>query len=223
MINSFENNGLSYDYLIARSGIIGRQILRLCRFIHEKDEYKFDRPGGIGGIFIRQRWLRRFLGIRGVSWMLNAFYTYYVGGSLTRSDQLTFAKLHGMKDKAYRLTLFNALFCGTPCALGYFLLGEGFNLLKGIHSYAELPSLLAQHTSLGIGMVSFAVDMFRAVDSALNNRCWAPFGFMPIAINLPTYLKRIFHKSCSKPAEGKSDRQVNTSMADTCTLRQRTG
>ena len=43
MINAFENNGLSYDYLISRSGIIGRQILKLCRFINEKDELKFDQ------------------------------------------------------------------------------------------------------------------------------------------------------------------------------------
>lgn len=220
MINAVENNGLSYDYLIFRSGIIGRQILRLCRFIHEKDEYKFDRPKGIGGFFIRQKWLRNILGIRAVSSILSAFYTYYVGGSLTRSDQLTFAKLHDMKDKAYRLTLFNALFFGIPCALGYFLLGEGFHLLKGIHSYVELPSLLARHTSLGIGLVSFSVDMFRAVDSALNHRSWAPFGFMPIAINLPTYLKRIFQKAPSKPTDGKPGRQIKTQMADTCTLRR---
>ena len=221
MINAFENNGLSYDYLIARSGIFGRQILRLCRFIHEQDEYKFDRPKGIGGFFIRQRWLRSILGVRTVSSILNAFYTYYVGGSLTRSDQLTFARLHGMKDKAYRLTLFNALFCGTPCALGYFLLGEGFHLLKGIHSYVELPSLLAQHTSLGIGLVSFLVDMFRAVDSALNHRCWAPFGFMPIAINLPTYLKRIFQRASSKHTRGSGEcsQHIKTQMTDTGSLR----
>jgi hypothetical protein len=218
MINAVENNDLSYDYLISRSGIIGRQILRLCRFINEKDEFKFDRPKGIGGFFIRQGWLRSILGVRIVNRILNAFYTYYVGGSLIRSDQLTFAKLHGMKDKAYRLTFFNALFCGTPCALGYFLLGEGFQLLSGIHSYAELPSLLAQHTSLGIGLVSFSVDMFRAIDSALNHRCWAPFGFMPIAINLPTYLKRIFQRKSSKHTDDKRSRQIKPQMADASTL-----
>ena len=100
MINAVENNGLSFDYLISRSGIIGRQILRLSRFINEKDESKFDRPKGIRGFFIRQGWIRSILGVRTVSRILNAFYTYYVGGSLTRSDQLTFAKLHGIKDKA---------------------------------------------------------------------------------------------------------------------------
>jgi len=220
MINGVENNGLTYDYLISRSGIIGRQILRLCRFINEKDEYKFERPKGIRGFFIRQRWLRSILGVRVVNRILTAFYTYYVGGSLTRSDQLTFAKLHGMKDNAHRLTLFNALFCGTPSALCYFLLGEGFHLLSGIHSYAELPSLLAKHTSLGIGLVSISVDMFRAVDSALNHKCWAPFGFMPIAINLPTYLKRIFQRKSSKLAGDKHSRQVKPQMADTCTLRR---
>lgn len=220
MINSVENNGLSFDYLISRSGIIGRQILRLCRFINEKDEFKFDRTKGMGGFFIRQRWLRSILGVRIVNRILNAFYTYYVGGSLTRSDQLTFAKLHGMKDNGYRLTLFNALFCGIPCALGYFFLGEGFHLLSRIHSYAELPSLLAKHTSLGIGLVSFSVDMFRAIDSALNHRCWAPFGFMPIAINLPTYLKRIFQRKSSKETDGKHDRQVNPQMADNFTQRR---
>ena len=220
MINAIENNGLSFDYLISRSGIIGRQILRLCRFINEKDEFKFDRPKGIGGFFIRQGWLRRILGIPIVNRILNAFYTYYVGGSLTRSDQLTFAKLHGVKDKAFQLTLFNALFCGIPCALGYFLLGEGFHLLSHFHSYAELPSLLAKHTSLGIGMVSFSVDVFRAVDSAWNHRCWAPFGFMPMTINLPTYLKRILQRKSSKHFDGNPRQPLKPQMADTYTLRR---
>ena len=220
MINAFENNGLSYDYLISRSGIIGRQILKLCRFINEKDELKFDRPKGPAGFFIRQRWVRSLLGIPTVNLILNAFYTYYVGGSLTRSDQLTFAKLHGIQDKAYRLTLFNSLFCGIPCALGYFLLGEGFQLLSGIHSYAELPSLLAKHTSLGIGLMSFSVDTFRAIDSSINHRCWAPFGFMPIAINLPTYLKRIFQSKSSKETQEKQSRHIKPQMTDTCAQRR---
>jgi hypothetical protein len=73
--------------------------------------------------------------------------------------------------------------------LCYFLAGEGFNLLSRLHSYTELPALLASHTSLWIGIVSLAVDMFRAVDSFWNRRCWAPFGMLPFAINLPTYLK----------------------------------
>ena len=200
-INYLQANDPTFDYLIARSGIIGRQILKFCRFIHNKDTDKFDRTTGFAGFWLRQRWLRRLLGVRGVSRLLDVFYTYYIGGSLTRTDQMTFARLHGMDGNAYRLTLFNAIFCGIPCALGYFLLGEGFSLLRGIHSYAELPSFLAQHTSLGIGLISLSVDIFRAIDSYWNRRCWAPFGFMPLAINIPTYLKRIFQNGGPASAE----------------------
>jgi len=194
-MNHLQINDVTFDYLIDRSGIIGKRILKLCRFIHKKDEYKFDRTTGFAGFWLRQGWLRRVIKVRTISWLLNVFYTYYIGGSLTRSDQLTFARLHGMDGSAYRLTLFNAIFCGVPCALGYFLLGEGFSLLQGIHSYAQLPSLLAKHTSLGFGFTSFAVDIFRAGDSLWHKRCWAPFGFIPLAINIPTYLKRLFQGS----------------------------
>ena len=202
-INHLQPNDPTFDYLISRSGIIGRQILRFCRFIHNKDTDKFDRATGFAGFWLKQKWLRRLLGIRIVSQLLDLFYTYYVGGSLTRSDQKTFARLHGMDGNAFRLTLFNAVFCGFPCAAGYFLLGEGFYLLKGIHSYAELPSLLAKHTSLAIGMISLLVDIFRAIDSLWHKRCWAPFGIMPLIINVPTYLKRIFQNGEHKPADNK--------------------
>jgi hypothetical protein len=197
-----EINHETFDYLIGRSGIIGRQILKLCRFVHRKDQEKFHRATGFWGFWLRQRWLQGMLRIPGISRLLDVFYTYYIGGSLTRSDQLTFARLHGMDGDAYRLTLFNAVFCGTPCALGYLLLGEGFSLLKGIHSYAELPSLLAQHASLGIGLSSFTVDIFRAVDACCRRRCWAPFGFMPLVINTPTYLKRLVKGSEPLPETG---------------------
>ena len=209
-INSLPLNDQTFDYLIARSGIIGRQILKLCRFIHNKDADKFDSATGFGGFWLRQKWLRGLLGIRIVSLLLDWFYTYYIGGSLTRSDQKTFARLHGMDGNAYRLTLFNAVFCGFPCAIGYFLLGEGFDLLKGIHSYAEIPSLLARHTSLGIGIISLSVDVFRAIDSFWNKRCWAPFGFMPLVINIPTYLKRIFQNGEQKPAGNTSNGSEGT-------------
>jgi hypothetical protein len=145
----------------------------------------------------------RLLIIRALSGFMIAFYTYYIGGSLTRRDQQTFAKLNGMDGNAYRLTLYNAFFCGIPSAMGYFLLGEGFSLLKGIHSLAELPSLIAQRTSLAMGLLSLAVDIFRIIDSAWHRRCWAPLGMFPLIINLPTYLKLIWTRIAS-PAIGSS-------------------
>jgi hypothetical protein len=218
-MNHLQINDAMFDYLIARSGIVGRQILKLCRFIHREDHDKFDRATGLEEFWLRQRWLRRLLEVRGVSRLLNVFYTYYIGGSLTRSDQVTFAKLHGMGGNAYRLTLFNAIFCGIPCALGYFVLGEGFSLLKGVHSYAELPSLLAQHTSLGVGLTSLSVDLFRAVDSFWHRRCWAPFGFLPLAINIPTYFKRLFQNGKhvsekSRKTHPDSDHHANKRQID---------
>ena len=176
------------DQLIARSGIVSRQILKLYRFVRESG----SRPIAShtkGKLWIRQEQIRRLLSAIGISRLADLLYTYYLGGSLTRQDQLTFARIHGMADRAYLLTGVNALACGIPTALCYFLAGEGFGLLSRLHSYTELPALLASHTSLWIGMLSLAVDMFRAVDSFWHRRCWAPLGMLPFAINLPTYLK----------------------------------
>ena len=158
---------------------------------------------GLTGFWQNQIRHNRLLIIRALSVFMIAFYTYYIGGSLTRSDQQTFAKLYGMDGNAYRLTLYNALFCGIPSAMGYFLLGEGFSLLKDIHSLAELPSLIAQRTSLFMGLLSLAVDIFRMIDSAWHRRCWAPLGVFPIIINLPTYLKLIWTRIAS-PAKASS-------------------
>jgi len=211
MLKRFEINDITFDYLIARSGIIGRQILRLCRYINTAEHQKAANPSGLERMWLQQRRLRRFLGVRLISRLLVVFYTYYIGGSLTRSDQLTFARLFRMNGEAYRLTLFNALFCGIPCALVYFLLGEGFYLLKSLHSYAELPSLMAQHTSLAIGAMSLTVDLFRLVDAAWHRRCWAPFGVLPFLINFPTYLKR-FYQSSPLSSNKRSER-AETSVA----------
>jgi hypothetical protein len=203
-INTLEFNDHTFDYLIARSGIVGRQILRLCRYISKTEDFKTDPASGLEIFWLRRRRLRRLLGISVINRLLLTFYTYCIGGSLTRSDQITFGRLLGMDGRAYRLTLFNALFFGTPCALGYFLLGEGFSLLKSLHSYAELPSLMAQHTSLGIGLASFAVDLFRAADSFWNRRCWAPFGIFPLLINVPTYFKKLFQPADSAIKQRKA-------------------
>ena len=213
-IKKFEFNDHTFDYLIVRSGIIGRQILRLCKYISKTEDKKSAQPSGLERIWLRQRRIRQLLGVRGISWLLVTFYSYYIGGSLTRRDQTTFGRLLGMDGYAYRLTLFNALFCGIPCAAGYFFLGEGFSLLRKLHSYAELPSLLAQHTALGIGFVSLTVDLFRAADSFLNRRCWAPFGVLPMIINIPTYLKQLFQPTKSAINSGRAAKQPLPSKND---------
>ena len=182
----------SYDYLIARSGIFGRQILKLARYILISNGHTTEELDGSSNYWQKQIRHNRLIIIRGLSNLLVTFYTYYIGGSLTRSDQQTFARLNGMNGNAYQLTLFNALFCGIPTALCYFLLGEGFSLLKSAHSFAELPSLIAQKTSLSMGILSLVVDIFRLIDSAWHKRCWSPLGVLPVIINLPTYLKKLF-------------------------------
>ncbi len=195
MVSGSESTEIAFDYLVSRSGLIARQILKLARILHEM-ENRFNAEalsatvskGGLQGYY-NQKWVQR------TRRLATLFYIYYVGGSLTREDQLTLGRLRGMGEKVFRLTLFNALCFGIPCALGYFLLGEGFNLLKEIHTYAELPLLFAKHTSLTIGTVSLLIDLFRAADALWHRRCWAPFGFMPFAINLPTYLKRLFQRT----------------------------
>jgi len=192
MFRHIHIDGATFDYLIARSGILGRQVLRICRRISRSDIRNSPPPPGAKQGRSRRQALSMLPATGVISRGVVVFYTYYFGGSLTRSDQITFGRLLGMNDTAYRITLYNALFCGIPCAMGYFLMGEGFSLLKNIHSYAQLPSLMAQHTSLAIGTISLSVDIFRAVDAAWHRRCWAPFGFLPLIINTPTYLKRLF-------------------------------
>lgn len=187
-MDSSARHDATVDQLIARSGIISRQILKLYRFMRETGSTQVVSHR-MGRLWSREKQIRRFLSAVGISKLADLLYTYYLGGSLTRQDQLTFARIHGMADRAYLLTGVNALACGIPTALCYFLVGEGFSLLSRLHSYTQLPALLISHTSLWIGMVSLAVDMFRAVDSFWHRRCWAPFGMLPFAINLPTYLK----------------------------------
>jgi hypothetical protein len=187
-MDSSAQNDATVDQLIARSGIISRQILKLYRFMRQTGSTQVASHR-MGRLWSREEQIRRFLAAVGISKLADLLYTYYLGGSLTRQDQLTFARIHGMAEQAYLLTGVNALACGIPTALCYFLAGEGFSLLSRLHSYTELPALLASHTSLWIGMVSLAVDGFRAVDSFWHRRCWAPFGMLPFAINLPTYLK----------------------------------
>ncbi|MEW6671171.1 MAG: hypothetical protein AB1427_05670 [Thermodesulfobacteriota bacterium] len=187
----------SIDYLISRSGFVGRQLLKLARWLLMNNGTAVKSSHGLTGFWQQQIRHNRLRIIRALSGFMIVFYTYYIGGSLTRSDQQTFAKLNGMDGNAYRLTLYNACFCGIPTAMGYFLLGEGFSLLKGLHSLAELPSLIAQQTSLGMGILSLAVDIFRMIDSAWHRRCWAPLGMFPLLINLPTYLKLIWTRVAS--------------------------
>jgi len=192
VLNGFESNEIVFDRLISRSGIIGRQILRLALFMQELENELSVRTKGLPGSGLQQRKRLQLRGAHIINRWVGVLYFYYVGGSLTRGDQITLARLLGMGGNAYRLTLFNAFFFGIPCGLGYFLLGEGFNLLKEVHTYAELPSLFARHASLGIGTISLVVDLFRIIDALWHHRCWAPFGFVPFVINLPTYLKRFF-------------------------------
>jgi hypothetical protein len=94
-----------------------------------------------------------------------------------------------MENHAYRLTLMNSIVFGIPSVGLYFAAGEGFELLSRLNSVAELPSLVAAQVSFGLGVINAAVHLFRIFDSLLHRRCWAPFGAVPLFINLPTYLK----------------------------------
>ncbi len=169
------------DYLICNSGLFSRQILKLARRLYR---LQAARAGKRYSSTIR---IFRRLGA-----IVLIIFTFYVGGSLTRSDQHTLARLRGMPSgDAYRLTLFNAIFFGIPCAFNYFLLGEGFRLLSTVNSLVELPALLTKNLLFSIGLISLAVDLFRMTDAAWRRRCWAPFGLMPFVINFPTYLKMV--------------------------------
>jgi hypothetical protein len=168
------------DYLIKNSGLFSRQILKLARRL-----YLLPTLAGAG-----RRNTATARVVRGLSAAIVFVFTYYIGGSLTRSDQHTLARLKGMPGgHAYRLTLFNALCFGIPCAFNYFLLGEGFRLLSTVDGLVELPALLTRDLLFSIGLISLAVDLFRMTDAAWHRRCWAPFGLMPLVINLPTYIK----------------------------------
>ena len=184
------------EYLIANSGLVGRHILRFGRMLYffkesihpspEKPHARADQSG-------------RMLYLQVAKWigaLIIFLFTYYVGGSLTRSDQLTLARMNGLGiDRAYQLTLFNALFFGLPCALVYFFMGEGMRWVGDLHSLAAIPAWIGRNTAQLLGLTSLIVDLFRAVDAAWRRRCWAPFGLFPFLINLPTYLKKAIKRT----------------------------
>ena len=150
------------------------------------------------------RWkLRRGLDRSGISRLIDFLYTYGIGGSLTRQDQLTFARFHAMEDRAYRLTLVNSLAFGVPSALVYFAVGEGFEILSRASSIAEVPSLVAAQASFVMGVINAAVHLFRIFDSLAHRRCWAPIGAIPLVINLPTYLKTAKRKISDRQSGSK--------------------
>jgi hypothetical protein len=168
--------------LFEHSGYLGDRIVALYRFMHD--------AGQFSGSNNPWRWkLRRWLDRYGISRVIDFLYTYGIGGSLTRQDQLTFARFHAMEGRAYRLTLVNSLAFGIPSALLYFAVGEGFEILSRASSMAEFPSLVAAHASFAMGVINAAVHLFRIFDSLAHRRCWAPLGTIPLVINLPTYLK----------------------------------
>jgi hypothetical protein len=160
----------------------------------EQEDKGTERRKTINSVWSKEHRLRRFLTRFGLSTLADLLFTYYVGGSLTRQDQLIFAQIRGIGDRPYLLTLRNAIFCGIPMALFYFLLGEGFDLLSEMHSYTELPAFMARHISLLMGTISLIVDLFRAFDAAWMKRCWAPFGIMPFVVNMPTYFNRLLDR-----------------------------
>jgi len=162
---------------ISESGFLTGWIIALYRQVHAA-----GRTGERGGF---RRWFDR----TGISALVDFGYTYGIGGSLTRRDQLTFARFHRMEDRAHRLTLINSVVFGLPAAGLYFAAGRGFELLSQLDSATELPSLVAANASFALALVNAAVDIFRIFDSWLNRRCWAPFGTVPLLLNLPSYLK----------------------------------
>ena len=184
-------NGAS-ELHIEDSGVIGRQIIRLYRFMHAAHRTSEGRArdaaassGSPAGK------LRHILDRAGISRTVDFLYTYGIGGALTRQDQLIFARFHAMHDRAYRLTLLNSVFFGIPSACAYFAAGEGFELLSSASSVAQIPSLAAAYTSFAMAIVNAAMNLFRMLDSLIHRRCWAPLGTIPILINLPTYLKSV--------------------------------
>lgn len=173
-----EASGLLFE----DSGFLGRRIIGLYQFMHDSGF------SGLTGETWRRK-SRRLLDRTGMSALVDFLYTYGIGGSLTRPDQLIFARFHSMENHAYRLTLMNSIVFGIPSVGLYFAVGEGFELLSRLNSVAELPSLVAAQVSFGLGIINAAVHLFRIFDSLLHRRCWAPFGAVPLVINLPTYLK----------------------------------
>lgn len=192
LLPEHEASGLLFD----GSGYLGRNIIRLYRFMHHSGQ-----PHDAGS---PARWkIRRLLDRAGISAFADFLYTYGIGGSLTRHDQLIFARFHAMEDRAYRLTLVNSIFFGIPSAFLYFAAGEGFELLSRLNSVAELPSLVIAHASFGFGVINAMVDLFRIFDSLVHRRCWAPFGAVPLVINFPTYLKTAKRKISGQLSESR--------------------
>lgn len=207
------------DALIAKSGIINRQILKFYRYMRSSGSGEI--PSSNASRLERTHDIvRRYFAAVRINTLADLLYTYYLGGSLTRQDQLTFAKIHGMEHRAYFLTGFNALCCGIPTAAIYFLVGEGFQILSRVHSLTELPALFVGNASFGIGGISLAVDLFRMFDAFWNKRCWAPFGFLPAFINFPTYLKIGYNRiKAGRTAKGacektKADTRLPGSVPD---------
>jgi hypothetical protein len=183
------------EYLIANSGLVGRHILRFGRMLYFVKDSIQQAPAE--SCAREDRPCRMFyLQLAGwIGALIMFLFTYYIGGSLTRSDQLTLARMNGLGiERAYQLTLFNAMLFGIPCALFYLFMGEGLRWVGDLHSLAAIPAWVGRHAAQLVGLTSFVVDLFRAVDAGWRKRCWAPFGLFPFLINLPTYLKNAFSK-----------------------------
>jgi hypothetical protein len=196
------SNPHSLDYLISRSGIVGRQILKAARFLYRMQVRLDPREGAPPGVLRRKPFL--LIPVRTLEKATLLIFIYYVGGSLTRTDQQTLAGLTGIGEKqAYRLTLFNALLFGLPSAAVYFIVGEGAQWAGELHSLAAIPSWVVGNAARLGGAASLAVDIFRAADAALNRRCRAPFGLFPIAINLPTYARMLGRRLRTKRSASK--------------------
>ena len=179
------------DYLISRSGIINRLIMRFYRSI---DIQGLERwYAHIQYLKGRRPWAWRlellsYWPIRAIERMSAVF----IGGSLTAAEQFTFGRICKIKD--YELTRYNSIFYGSLTGIAFFYSGKFSFWLGSFGTFLDMPFDLTALSLYSIGLVSVLVDIFRAIDSFARRKAHMPFGFFPWFINSTTFIKRLMER-----------------------------
>ncbi len=179
------------DELIARSGIINRMIMRFYLSIDirglERWYVHIQRLKG------RRIWRRRLHLLS--YWPLRALErssAVYIGGSLTAKEQDTFGRICKIAD--YRLSRYNSIIFGTLHGLAFFLSGKFTSWLGSFGTIFDVSMDLTALFLYSFGLVSVAVDIFRAVDSYARKKPHMPLGLFPLVINSTTFLKWLIER-----------------------------
>jgi hypothetical protein len=179
------------DYLIARSGIINRLIMRFYRSIDIKGLERWYAH--IQYLKSRRPWAWRLELLS--YWPIRAIErvsAVFIGGSLTSAEQFTFSRICKISD--YKLTRYNSICYGSLTGAAFFYSGKFSFWLGSFGTFLDMPLDLTAMSLYSVGLVSVLVDIFRAIDSFARRKAHMPFGFFPLFINSTTFIKRLMER-----------------------------